>query len=724
MVSLSNLELAPAPTVHPLAPFFAPRAIAVVGAADDPTKLRGRILAQLLKGGFAGPVYPVHPTAGAIQGLPAYRSVADTPAPADLALVAIPSERVPAVLEECAAAGVRSVLVYSGGFAEEGEGKRGLQDEVTAIAARTGIRVSGPNSVGFLNVAGAVCATFSPAIDFAALPAQRRQGGARRIGIVSQSGGLGFAIFNRGLRRHLTFSHVVNTGNEADIDATDVLDFLVEDPATGVIVMFLESIRRGDRFQEVAARALERGKPIVVAKVGRSAAGQRAALSHTASLTGADAAYDSVFRRYGIVRVDDQDAMLDAAQAFAMCPPMRGRRVGIVTISGGVGGWMADTLEGQGFTVPALSAETQARVRTYLPPFGAAFNPIDITANAMENDHRARSLEVLAAAEGIDAIVNVSSLAADPQLPAERERLAALVRSSDRPVLFYSYPLPSEVASQTLADIGIPLYTSLAGAARALTALAEHHEARERQDGASPEGDEAAARRALAAAGETLCEYEAAPLLAAYGIATAPARLARTAQEAQAAAAELGFPVALKIQSPDIPHKTEAGGVALALADATAVAAAFDRISAAARASHPAAGIHGVLVQRMAPRGVEMIAGAVHDAGFGPQVSLGLGGVLVEILRDVAMAPAPFSAAAAATLVDRLRAAPLLDGWRGSAPADRTAFANLAARLSRLASDLSDRILEIELNPVLVHPRGDGVSVVDALVRQRPKEPT
>ncbi len=709
-------------TAHPLAPFFAPRSVAVVGAADDPTRLRGRILAQLLKGGFTGPVYPVHPTATAVQGLPAYRSVSLTPAPADLALVAIPSDRVPAVLEECAAAGVRSVLVYSGGFAEEGEGKRGLQDEVTAIAARTGIRVSGPNSVGFLNVADAVCATFSPAIDFAALPAQRERNGARRIGIVSQSGGLGFAIFNRGLRRHLSFSHVVNTGNEADIDATDVLDFLVDDADTGVIVMFLESIRRGDRFKEVAAKALERGKPIIVAKVGRSAAGQRAALSHTASLTGADAAYDSVFRRYGIIRVDDQDAMLDAAQAFALCRPMRGRRVGIVTISGGVGGWMADTLEGQGFTVPALPADVQGRIRTFLPPFGAAFNPIDITANAMENDHRVRSLEVLAAADGIDAIVNVSSLAADPRLAPECERLAALARSSERPVLFYSYPLPSAEASRTLARIGIPLYTSLAGVARALSALADHHAARQRTDGQAVAGDQAAARRVLDAAGETLCEYEAAPLLAAYGIATAPARLARTAAEAQQAAMELGFPVVLKIQSPDIPHKTEAGGVALGLGDAAAVADAFRKISAAVRASHPAADIRGVLVQRMAPKGVEMIAGAVADAAFGPQVSIGLGGVLVEILRDVAMAPAPFSAGDAARLVDGLRGAPLLAGWRGAPAADGAAFAELAARLSRLASDLSDRVLEIELNPILVHPRGQGVSVVDALVRQRAKE--
>ncbi|WP_374446736.1 acetate--CoA ligase family protein [Stella sp.] len=708
---------------HPLAPFFAPRSVAVVGASDDPTRLRGRILAQLVKGGFAGPIHPVHPTAATIQGLAAYPSIAATPAPPDLALIAIPSERVPGVLEECAAAGVRSALVYSGGFAEEGGEKRGLQDEVSAIAARTGMRVGGPNSVGFLNVAGAVCATFSPAIDFAALPAQRAPAG-RRIGIVSQSGGLGFAIFNRGLVRRLAFSHVVNTGNEADIDASDVLDFLVDDPATAVVCMFLESVRRGDRFRAAAERALAAGKPIVVAKVGRSDAGRRAALSHTASLTGADAAYDSVFRHLGIIRVDDQDAMLDAAQALALCPPLAGRRVGIVTISGGVGGWMADTLEAHGFTVPALAAEVQARIREYLPPFGAAFNPVDITANAMENDHRVRSLEVLAEADGIDALVNVSSLAADPRLPAERDRLAALAKSSPRPILFYTYPLPAPAAAETLAAIGLPLYTSLAGVARGLEALATWHAARRPRLAPPPPGDVAAATRALDAAGETLCEYEAAPLLAAYGIPTAPARLARTPEEAAWAAADLGFPVALKIQSPDIPHKTDAGAVALGLVDADAVARACAAMLERVRAARPEADIRGVLVQPMAARGVEMLASVVVDPGFGPQVSVGLGGVLVELLGDIAVAPAPLATTEAEELVERLAGRRLLAGWRGAPAADRAAFADLVARLSRLAHDFAGRIAEIELNPVIVHPAGQGLTVVDALVRQRPKEPT
>ncbi|MGE0724958.1 MAG: acetate--CoA ligase family protein [Alphaproteobacteria bacterium] len=704
---------------HPLAPFFSPRSIAVVGAADDATKLRGRILSQLLKGGFAGPVYPVHPSATTIQGLPAYRAVGGTPAPADLALVAIPSEGVPGVLEECAAAGVKAVMLYSGGFAEEGEAKRGLQDEVAAIARRTGMRIAGPNSVGFLNVADQVCCTFSPAIDFDALPAQRASE-TRRIGIVSQSGGLGFAIFNRGLKRQLAFSHVVNTGNEADIDATEILDFLIDDPSTGVVAMFLESIRRGPRFIAVAEKALAAGKPIVVAKVGRSEAGTRAALSHTASMTGADAVYDSVFRRLGIARVDDQDAMLDVAQAFALQPPLAGRRIGIVTISGGVGGWMADALSAQGFQMPRLDDAVQARLRRFLPSFAATFNPIDITANATGTDYRASSLETLIDVPEIDGIVNISSLANDSMLAKERDRLAALAARRQKPIVFYTYPLPGPGASETLAGIGIPLYTNLTGTARALVALRDLHVAQSSARPTDlPAGDHGAAVAALQAAGATLCEYEAAPLLAAYGIATPPQRLATTRTAAEAAATALGFPVALKVQSPAIPHKTEAGGVALRLGDAAAAGIAFDRIVAAVGS---AADLRGVLVQRMATTGVEMIVGAIDDPAFGPQVTVGLGGVMVELMRDVAMAPAPLDRAGALALIGRLRGAALLDGWRGTPAADRDALADLIARLSVLALDHAGRIAEIELNPVLVHPAGAGVSVVDALVRQHSPE--
>jgi acetate---CoA ligase (ADP-forming) len=708
-----------------LTPLFRPRSLAVIGASDDPTKIRGLILAQLVKGGYPGRIFPIHPTRKTIQGTPAFAAIGEAPGPIDLALIAIPAESVPAALVQCAAAGVRSVLVFSSGFAEEEGGEhRALQDRVRAIASDSAMVVAGPNSVGMLDLAGPLAATFSPAIDFAALPALRANPAKRRIGIISQSGGLGFALFNRGLKRHLAFSTVINTGNEADLDACDVLDFMLDDERTGIVLMFVEAIRRGRRFVALAERALALGKPIIVAKIGRSPAGQRAAASHTASLTGSDAVHDAVFRRYGVIRADDQDDMLDIAAACALCPLPRGRRVGIVTISGGVGGWLADTLEAHGLEVPVFSAGLQREIRTFLPSYGAAFNPIDMTAQAIGNDHRLRSIAALDAAEEVDAVAVVSSLAADTRMVHEKSAIAEIVARRRKPILFYSYPLPAEQARRDLAEIGVPCYTSLRGPALALAALADRAAAADAlaRLAAAPRdaSARAAALRCLDAAADTLCEYEAGAVLAAYGIATLPALLAKDAGAAADAASSIGYPVALKIQSPDIPHKSDAGGVALGLCDAASVRAACAAMLARIAAAQPAARLHGVLVQKMAPSGLEMIAGTVDDADFGPLLTVGIGGIHVEALGDVATVPLPIDAPYAAALLDRLRGARLLGPLRGAPARDRAAFVALLVRLAALQADFAGRIATIDLNPVLLHDAGDGISVADALIVQHP----
>ncbi|HEX3499393.1 MAG TPA: acetate--CoA ligase family protein [Stellaceae bacterium] len=707
-----------------LTPLFRPRSLALIGASDDPTRIRGKILAQIVKGNYPGRIFPIHPTARTIQGMPAFAAIGEAPGPIDLALIAIPAESVPATLAQCAAAGVRSALVFSSGFAEEeGGAHRALQDELRAIARDTGMAVAGPNSVGMLDLAEPLAATFSPAIDFAALPGLRADPARRRIGIISQSGGLGFALFNRGLKRNLAFSTVINTGNEADLDACDILDFMLDDERTGIVLMFVEAIRRGRRFVELAERALALDKPIIVAKIGRSPAGRRAAASHTASLTGSDTVHDAIFRRYGVIRANDQDDMLDIAAACALCPRPHGKRVGVVTISGGVGGWLADTLESHGLTVPEFSAALQREIRQFLPSYGAAFNPIDITAQAIGNDHRLRSIAALEAAAEIDAIAVVSTLAADPRMVYEKAALAELVARQRKPILFYSYPLPSEQARRDLAEIGVPCYTSLRGPALALAALADREaascdRARLTTSPGDPVSRDVALRR-LDAAAEMLCEYEANDVLAAYGIATLPARLAKDAAAAVDAATSLGYPVALKIQSPDIPHKSDAGGVALGLADAAAVRDAWAAMLARIAERLPAARLHGVLVQTMAPRGLEMIAGTVDDVDFGPLLTVGLGGIHVEMLGDVATLPLPIDALDAQSLLERLRGVRLLGPLRGAPARDRAAFAALLVRLARLQGDFAGHIATIDLNPVLLHDAGDGISVVDALIVQR-----
>lgn len=706
-------------TRRDLSPLFEPETIAIVGASNDTGALRGRIPMQLIKGGFRGKLWPVHLREKEIQGLPAYPSLADLPGKLDLALIVIPADKVLEAVSQAADAGARAALVFTSGFAEEGgEGNKALQEELGKLARERNILLAGPNSVGFLNAGRRIAATFSPSIAWEDFERERKAGERPRTAIVSHSGGLAFSISLRGAARGLSFSKIISTGNEADVDCADVLEHLIDDLETGVVILFLEQIRRGRAFMAAAARALAKGKAIVATKVGRSAAGARAAASHTASLTGPDAVHDAVFRRYGVIRVDDIDELIDVAAAFTFCPVARGRRVGIVTVSGGVGGWMADALTGQGLQVPELSAALQGRIREFLPSYGSAFNPVDVTAGSTQNDHHVRALETVAASGEVDAVVVVSALSSDVGLKREEARFRAIGtgQRQSKPVLLYTYPLPKEGMVPWLADMGLPVYLSLKGCARAIAALAEHGALRDAVPALPGEPKAGDVAPELLEAGQSLTEVEAKRLLAPHGIAGPPHVLARDADGAVAAARSLGLPVALKIQSRAIPHKTEVGGVLLRLASEAEVREGVARILRSARETAPFARIDGLLVQRMAPPGLEAIVGASRDPVFGPIVTVGLGGIHAEVLQDVASAPAPIGEADALALIRQLRAWPLLEGVRGAKPADAEALARIVAALSRFASDYQANVAEIDLNPVLVHPRGEGVSVVDALI--------
>lgn len=710
-----------------LSALFRPASVAVIGATADAGHVRGRITAQLLHCGYPGRIFLVSPRGGEILGHATYPAISAVPEPVDLALIAIPSDAVVGVLEECAAAGVRAAYIFSSGFAEEGGHRHELQSRIRAIAERTGIVVAGPNAVGLMNVRLPLVASFTPAVDLAALPRLREAAASRRIAVVSQSGGLAFAFFNRGLQRRLPFSHVINTGNEADLDLVDAGEFLLDDPETGVVLMFVEQVRRGGAFVAMARRALALGKALIVAKIGRSVAARRAAISHTASLTGTDAAYEAVFERYGVVRGEDQDDMLDVAAAAALCPEPKGTRAGVISISGGVGGWLADTLETNGLVVPEFSTGLQAKIRTFLPSFGAAGNPIDITAQAIGTDFRVRALEALEASEEVDAIVVASSLAADTRLAGERIRLKEIADRCRKPILFYSYPLPAEAARADLEAVGVPLYTGMRGLARALCRLAERARAAEADARATPPPAErasgyAAASRRLERAGTTLTEAEALAILGDYGIAVPKHLLVASADEAVRAGVGIGFPVALKVQSPEIPHKTDAGAVALGLTGESALRSAYGTILANARRAAPKSSISGVLVEAMAKPGLELILGVSRDDTFGPMVLLGRGGIEVERSADRVMTPLPVLEAEAERLIDRFDRGRLMGAHRGRPARDRTALTRLVVSLARLGWDFRDRIREIDLNPVIVGEEGEGVAVVDALMVQEPCE--
>jgi acyl-CoA synthetase (NDP forming) len=706
-----------------LTPFFRPAAVAVIGASADPSHIRGRILAQLGKSQYPGRIIPVHPRGGEMLGLPVATSIGAVGAPVDLALIAIPAHAVAGVLEECAAAGVRAAYIFSSGFAEEGADRRALQGRIREIAERTGMIIAGPNAVGFMNVSLPLVASFSPAVDFAALPGLRAAPAPRRIAVVSQSGGLAFAFFNRGIKRHLPFNYVVNTGNEAALDLVDIGEFLLSDPKTGVLLFFIEQVRRGPAFVSLAERALRLGKPIIVAKIGRSAAAQRAAVSHTASMTGADAAYEAVFRRYGVIRGEDQDDMLDIAAAAVLTPETQGRRVGVITISGGVGGWLADTLETHGLSVPEFSATLQGRIRTFLPSFGAAGNPIDITGQAIGRDYRLRSIETLEDSDEVDAIVVGNSLAADGRLAVEKPALAEIAARRRKPILFYSYPLPSDQAQRDLEEIGIPLYTGIRGVARALSLLADWSEARAALLQSSPAapsvaGPARAAAGLLDQASSTLTEAEALSVLRIYGVSVPRHRLVNSAADAVEAALAIGFPVTLKVQSPEIPHKSDAGALALGLRSETAVADAYPTVLANAHRAVPAAPITGVLVEAMVEPGLELILGVSEDETFGPLLLLGRGGIEAEALADRVMTPLPIDDAAAERMIRQFDRGRLLDAHRGRPARDRRALIELMLTLGSLAQDFVGRLREIDLNPVILGADGKGLKVVDALMVQ------
>lgn len=623
-----------------------PRTVALVGASADAESLRGRIFHVMRGHAFAGTLYPVSRSSTEVLGLKAYPSVADLPQPADLAVIIIPAQHVPAELERCGKAGVRSAVVLSSGFAEaSGEGGPAMQAEIRAIAKRYDMAVMGPNSEGFANIASGLCPTFSPAMeasDRPLLPAGRPR---RQLAVAAQSGGMGFAFFDHGRAKELSFRYIATTGNEACLEALDFAEFILDEGKTDALLLLLEDIKTAETFRRVAEKALKAGKPLIVNKIGQSDAGVRAAASHTAALAGTYAAYQAMFQRYGVIEGSDIAEMVDIASGFLAWGerlPL-GRRVGICTASGGGGGWMADACTAAGLEVPTLDAETRRSIDKHLPAYGTSQNPVDATAQAVSKIGYAGLAELVIPSPEIDGIIVVMTGRSPRGLERQREALARLAETTGKPILMWSYTLPAQKSVQILSEAGYPLYTDIGNCARTMRAMADYRALRERflrpiEVRSAFKPDKARVAAALAATGPALCEWEARPILATYGIGgNSIGALASSVEEAIAAAKAIGSAVALKVQSPDILHKTEAGAVALNLATAQDVAAAYARVLANARRNVPQARVLGVLVQPMAPVGREVILGVKRDATFGPLLMVGLGGTAVEVLKDVAL---------------------------------------------------------------------------------------
>jgi len=703
-----------------------PKSIAVVGASSDTKGLRGRILEIMLSHPYAGTVYPVSRSAAEVQGVKAYSSVEALPERVDLAILIIPAEFIVAELERCGRAGVPAAVILSSGFAEE-PGERGIrmQAEIAAIARRYDMAVSGPNTEGFANIAAGLCATFSPALDKksgAISPA--RALGTGQVSVISQSGGVGFAFFDRARPRNLQFRHIVTTGNEAALEVADVLDYLIDEGGTDVFLLLLEDVKTPATFIRAAEKALRAGKPVIVGKIGQSEPGVRAVASHTAALAGSRDAYCAVFERYGLIEGRDFDEMLDFATGFLACGDRlpAGNRVAICTSSGGAGVWMTDACAAVGLDVPVLDDETRKAIDVHIPSYGTSQNPIDSTAQGVHQLGYAAFAQMAARSPLIDAVVVVVTARRSAFLENDLDKLKTLKAESRKPVFMWTYTLPSERSVEILNEAGYPLFIGAPGCARTLRAMADYRRLRE-QISANPSTVAAqhpardTVRSKLLASGPVLTEWQARPLLAAYGIGIAETgRLVHTAKEARAAVEALDCAVALKVQSPDIAHKTEAGAVLLNIAPGAATDA-YRRVLANARTHAPDARIDGVLVQPMLPQGREMLLGITRDQRWGPMLMLGLGGVLVEVLNDTVLAPVPFDRAQAVALIWRLKGAAILKEHRGRPAADVEALADLMVRLSRFAADHSDIVAEIDLNPVIVH--ADGASPADVLIVTR-----
>ena len=693
---------------HPLDALMTPRSVAVIGASDDGTRIGGRPLRYMLEAKFDGPLYPINPKRDEVQGLKAYPDISAVPGDVDLAVIAVPEKIVLPTLEACVAKGVRSAVLFSSGFAEVDAAGAEKQRQLTALSQASGMRIVGPNCLGMYNANLGVYATFSTIMEFG-FPT------SGPIGIASQSGAYGAHMAFLARRQGIQVGYWITTGNECDIDVADCIEWLAQSPEVNVIVAYAEGIRDGAALCNALAIARDHGKPVIFAKVGRSDVGALAAQSHTAALAGADAVYDAVFDRYGVYRAQDTEEMLDVAYAASIGSLPPNRRIGLISISGGVGIQLADKSFEYGLDVAPMPEDAQAKLKE-LVPFASPRNPVDITAQALNDRTLLRTnMELMVERGGYPTIVVYLSYVAalDFMVDALCDAISAARERAPDVVLVLSVSVPREIAVK-YEELGCIVIEDPARAVRAAAALASFGEGLRRELPAPPAA--AAAPKPLPA-GE-LDEHRAKGVLADYGVPVAPERLAANAAEAVAAANELGLPVAMKLCSPDVIHKTEIGGVALGVATEAGVASAFEAIVSRAKAAVPDASIEGVLVASMldTSSGVEVIIGTQRDPVFGPVVMVGLGGIFVEVMKDTALALAPVDHAGAMRMIESLAAYPLLTGARGRARCDVNALANAISRLSELALTHADSIQSIDVNPLLVLPEGQGAIALDALI--------
>ncbi len=715
--------------IEGMEPFFTAKSLAIIGASANLAKPGGLPLKALMETGYRGDIYLVNPQYSDIHGYKCYPSVSDIPAAEiDLAIIVVSAEYTPQMVQQCAEKGVKGVIIFTSGFSEVGEEGRRIEEEMVKTARSYGMRIMGPNCLGMINNANGLWASFARQQKY------REHLYPYRFNLISQSGFFGAFIYQLAGQMKFGFNYFASVGNQADLGFTDFLTYMVNDPQAQIISGYIEGLKEGEgqRFLQAARQARRQDNPVVIMKVGRTGVGASAASSHTGSLAGEDHLYDAAFHQSGIIRAEGLEQLLSLLNVAVAGRWPRGKRAAIISASGGGAVILADKCAQKGLEVVELSAETRQALDEMLPFFASSANPVDLTARVMvERDLLYRSLQVVEKDPYVDVLMLSFQLGVDVFESVSRQ-LAELYQEISKPVVLIGYPFgdPRDVHEllDQMRSAGVPVIDSIDNGVWAVSALADWMASREDVIAAEAEivatesehlplfkDRQSCADILLTSKDRHLTEYWAGNILRAYGIKTPRGQLAVSEEEAVSVADEIGYPVTLKVQSPAIIHKTDIGGVALNLSNGEEVRRAWEQIYSSAENENLQSQVEGILVQEMLKPAVEVIIGMKRDAIFGPTIMFGLGGVFVEVMQDVSFRIAPLSRRDAWNMISSIRGYKILEGWRGDPPADLEALVETLIKFSRLACDWEE-IAEMDVNPLFVYPRGQGVVAGDVLI--------
>lgn len=687
-----------------------PSSIAIVGASATPGKIGYSVIKNLLDSKYIGKIYPVNPKDDVILGLQNYKSVSEIPGSVEAAVIVVPAKFVTGVIDECGKKGVKGLIIITSGFSEVGD--KALEEQIVKQAHSYGMRILGPNIVGTLTNSTKLNASFAP---YLPLPGN--------VSLITQSGALLIAIDAISYTRGVGFEKLISIGNMSDVDFADLISWLNNDPFTSCISLYIEGFKDGRRFIEACKKTK---KPVIVLKAGVSAHGAAAAASHTGSLAGSGKVYDAAFKQAGTLRATDLNNLFDRTLALSLQPTMKGENMLVLTNGGGVGVLATDAAEKYGIPLKFAPEDVQAELKKHMPDYGSAKNPVDMTGMA-GNDWYFETVKFSYAHKWVDGLVVLYCETAQTNPDEIAKSIHKAINQSgvkEKPVIVsFVGGERTDKAMRWLVENGIPTYNAPDLAVNAMAALREFHNLREMVNHkayqSSSKGD-VVAREIIAKARKdgrgALTEIESKQVFAAYDLPIAATQLSKSEDEAVALSKKVGFPVVMKIVSPQILHKSDAGGVKVNIKDEAGVRDAFKTILTNVNKYKADADIHGIAVQEMAPWGTETIIGSVNDATFGPTVMFGLGGIFVEVLKDVTFRVAPISESQAAQMLDEIRGAPILNGARGEAPRDKKALTDVLCKYAAMIYELQDEIAETDANPVLVYEDGKGVKVVDARI--------